>query len=47
MRVKDNFHWSEIKVLTIEIIDINEAPKFTIASYTLELDEETVSTYII
>ena len=46
MRAKDNFHWSEIKVLTIEIIDINEPPVFTVDSYTLELDEETVSTNI-
>lgn len=46
MRAKDEFHWSEIKVLTIEIIDINEAPKFTIDNYTLDLYEETVSNTI-
>ena len=43
MRVKDDYHWSEPKTLTIEIIDINEAPTFTYSTYVLNLDEETVS----
>ena len=49
VRLKDNYHWSTDKVLTIEINDINEKPKFSPSSYTLNLDEETVrqSNYIL
>ena len=42
-RAKDDFHWSDPKTLYIEIIDKNERPQFVYDSYTLELDEETVS----
>jgi hypothetical protein len=42
-RAKDDFHWSEPQILTIEILDSNENPQFTYDSYTVVLDEETVS----
>ena len=42
-RAKDDYHWSEPKTLWIEILDKNERPQFTYSTYTVELDEETVS----
>ena len=43
VRVKDDLHWSEWKTLTIDITDVNEAPEFKQRTYSLTMDEETVS----